>query len=44
MAGNICAADNRRHLSIFSFKSDFGIFNRPTIRTQDVSLDGGTLR
>jgi hypothetical protein len=44
MTVNIRAADNRRHLSIFSLEPDFGILERTAILAYDISLDRGSLR
>ncbi len=44
MAADIRATDNRRDLSAFLLKTDFGVFERPSVRADDITLDGGGLR
>ncbi len=44
MAADIRAGGNRRELSAFLLKPDFGVFERMAIRAYDISLNGGSLR
>jgi len=44
MAADIRATDNRRDLSAFLLKTDFGVFERATLRAEAISLDRGSLR
>ena len=39
MAADVRAAHDRRDSSAFLLKPDFSVFERPTIRVDDVSLD-----
>jgi len=44
MAADIRATDNRRDLSAFLLKTDFGVFERAAVRAEAISLDRGSLR
>jgi len=44
MAADIRAADNRRDRRAFLLKTDFGVFERPAVGADDITLDGGGLR
>ena len=44
MAADIRATDNRRDLSAFLLKTDFGVSERAALRAEAISLDRGSLR